>query len=182
VNFSSAADLGVLVVRCAVGVVFIAHGYNHVFGGGKIAGTAQWFESLGMRPGIVHAWLGSLTEIGAGVLLIAGLATPMACAGVVAVMVVAWITNHHKNGFFIFRPGEGYEYVMTLALTGFGLGAIGPGRWSLDYGLQLLYPPGWTGLMITAVGGLLTSTVLLATCWRPRANREACTEGRMSDE
>ncbi|OBF41890.1 DoxX family protein [Mycolicibacterium peregrinum] len=163
-----AVDLGLLVLRCAVGVVFLAHGYNHIFGGGRIAGTAQWFESLGMRPGIVHAWLASVTELGAGAMLIAGFATPLACAGVVAVMVVAWITNHRKNGFFIFRPGEGYEYVMTLVLTGIGLGAAGPGRWSLDYVAGLLYPPGWTGLLITAGGGLVMSAALLATCWRPR--------------
>ena len=34
------------------------------------------------------------------------------------VMTVAWIINHRKNGFFIFRPGEGYEYVMTLTAVG----------------------------------------------------------------
>ena len=46
-----AVDLSLLVVRVAVGIVFLAHGYNHIFGGGRIAGTARWFESLGMRPG-----------------------------------------------------------------------------------------------------------------------------------
>ena len=40
-------------------------------------------------------------------------------------MLVALITNHLKNGFFIFRPGEGYEYVLTLLLTGFALAGIG---------------------------------------------------------
>lgn len=167
-NAGGAVDLGLLVLRCAVGIVFIAHGYNHIFGGGRIAGTAQWFENLGMRPGIVHAWLASVTELGAGAMLIAGFATPLACAGVVAVMVVAWITNHRKNGFFIFRPGEGYEYVMTLTLTGIGLGGTGPGRWSLDHVAGLLAPPGWTGLIIAAGGGLVMSTALLAICWRPR--------------
>lgn len=168
---SDAADLGLLVLRCAVGVVVVAHGYSHIFGGGKIAGTAQWFESLGMRPGFVHAWLASLTELGAGVLLIVGFGTPLACAGVVAVMVVAWITNHLKNGFFIFRPGEGYEYVMTLALVAFALGGVGPGRWSVDAVIGAWYPPGWTGLLITTAGGLLSSTVLLMVFWRPRAGR-----------
>ncbi|MGV0879986.1 DoxX family protein [Mycolicibacterium sp. XJ883] len=180
-NVSSAADVGLLVLRCGLGVVFIAHGYNHIFGSGKIAGTARWFDSLGMRPGIVHAWLASLTELGAGVLLVAGLATPLACAGVVATMVVAWITNHRGNGFFIFRPGEGYEYVMMLALTGVCLAAIGPGRWSLDYVMQLIYPPGWTGLAITAVGGLLTSAVLLAACWRPRGEGQTPVESSRAD-
>lgn len=143
-NLNEAADLGLLILRFAVGVVFIAHGYSHIFGGGMIAGTARWFESLGMRPGIVHAWLASLTELSAGVLLIVGLAAPLACAGVVAAMVVALITNHLKNGFFIFRPGERYEYVMTLALVGFGLGSLGPGAWSFDYVTGLFYPPGLT--------------------------------------
>lgn len=100
-------DVGLLVLRLAAGGVFLAHGYNHIFGGGKIAGTGRWFESLGMRPGWLHAWTASLTEIGAGALLILGLLTPLAGGAVIGVMVVAWITNHLKNGFFIFRPGEG---------------------------------------------------------------------------
>src|ERR1022692_5273548 len=95
-----AVDLALLVFRVAIGAVFLAHGINHVFGGGKIAGTGRWFESLGMRPGRLHAWTASLTEVGSGALLVAGLVPPMAAAGVVGVMLVAWITNHAKNGFF----------------------------------------------------------------------------------
>ena len=61
-------------------------------------------------------------------MLILGFLTPLAAAGVIGVMVVALITNHLKNGFFIFRPGEGYEYVLTLMLTGFALAGIGAGE------------------------------------------------------
>ena len=110
----SSVNFALLVARIVLAGVFLAHGINHIIGGGKIAGTARWFESLGMRPGILHAWMASLTEVGAGVLLVLGLLTPVAGAGVVGVMLVAWITNHLKNGFFIFRPGEGWEYVMDL--------------------------------------------------------------------
>jgi putative oxidoreductase len=46
----SAADASILIFRIGLGVVFLAHGYNHIFGGGRIAGTARWFESLGMLP------------------------------------------------------------------------------------------------------------------------------------
>src|SRR3954466_3276295 len=113
---TTAADLSLLAFRAAVGVVFLAHGYNHIFGGGKIAGTGRWFESLGMRPGVLHAWLASLTEIGAGAMLVLGILTPVAGAAVVGVMTVAWVTNHLKKGFFIFRPGEGWEYVMMLTV------------------------------------------------------------------
>src|SRR6201986_3682524 len=98
---TSAVDIGLLILRCAVAAVCLAHGVNHIFGGGKIAGTGRWFESLGMKPGWLHAWTASLTELGAGGLLIIGFLTPLGGAGIVGVMLVAWITNHRKNGFFI---------------------------------------------------------------------------------
>lgn len=163
----TAADLALLVFRAGLGAVFLAHGYNHVFGGGRIAGTARWFESLGMRPGPLHAWTASLTELGAGALLLLGLATPLACAGVIGTMVVAWITNHLRNGFFIFRPGEGYEYVMTLTLAAIGLAGTGAGQWSVDHALGWFGPPGWIGLGIALVAGLGGASGLLALCWRP---------------
>jgi putative oxidoreductase len=161
-----AVDLAGLLLRLILGVTMIAHGYNHIWGGGKIEGTGRWFESLGLRPGIVHAWLASLTELGAGVMLILGLFNPVAAAGVVGVMTVAFLCNHRPNGFFIFRPGEGYEYVLNLAIAGLALGALGPGRWSLDrlIGHQ---PAGWTGLGITAVLGIGGALLLLAVFWRP---------------
>ncbi len=166
---SSAADLAVLVFRCALGAVFLAHGYNHIFGGGKIAGTARWFAGLGMRPGVPHAWLASLTELGAGVLLLLGLATPLACAGVIGTMSVAWVVNHRRNGFFIFRPGEGYEYVMTLTFAAVGLAGVGAGRWSVDNALGWFQPPGWNGLLIALIGGFGGAAGLLAVFWRPAA-------------
>ncbi len=163
----TAADVAVLVFRVAVGVVFVAHGYNHIFGGGKIQGTGRWFESLGMKPGILHAWFASLTEVGAGLLLIVGALTPLASAGVIGTMLVAWITNHLRNGFFIFRPGEGYEYVMTLTFAGVGLAGIGAGRISLDHTFNWFDPPGWVGFLIGIGAGVLGAAGLLITCWRP---------------
>ena len=158
---------GLLILRVAVGVVMIAHGYNHIFRGGKIAGTAGWFESLGMKPGILHAWLASLTELGAGAMLIFGFLTPLAAGGVVGVMLVALITNHLNNGFFIFRPGEGYEYVLTLLLTGLAIAAIGAGQWSIDNSIDSTWLAGWKGLAIGAVAGIGGGIALLAMFWRP---------------
>jgi putative oxidoreductase len=161
------ADLGLLVFRACVGVVFIAHGYNHIFRGGKVAGTARWFDSLGMRPGLLHAWTASLTELGAGVLIVFGFAAPLGAAGVIGTMLVAWVTNHARNGFFIFRPGEGYEYVMTLTACGVALGTVGAGGWSLDKALNWFQPPGWIGLVLSVGAGAAGAVVLLASCWRP---------------
>ena len=145
----SSFNMALLIARVVLGAVFLAHGINHIYGGGKIEGTGRWFDSLGMRPGILHAWMASLVEIGAGGLLVLGLLTPLAGAGVVGVMLVAWITNHLKNGFFIFRPGEGWEYVMVLTAMGVVVGTIGPGQWSIDGhigALQDLW--GWPGFGI----------------------------------
>jgi putative oxidoreductase len=157
---------GLLILRVTVGAVMLAHGYNHIFRGGKIAGTSRWFASLGMKPGWLHAWLASLTELGAGTMLVLGLLAPLASAGVVGVMLVAWITNHLRNGFFIFRPGEGWEYVMTLFMCGLTIGALGAGRFSLDHALDIA-STGWSGLAIAAGAGGGGAALLLAVFWRP---------------
>ncbi len=161
-------NLALLVLRCGLGAVMLAHGINHIFGGGKIEGTGRWFASLGMKPGILHAWLASLTEIGGGALLVLGLLTPFGGAAVVGVMLVAWITNHRGNGFFIFRPGEGWEYVMTLTLAGFAIAVLGAGEWSLDHVLEIDDDlMGTTGLLIALLAGAGGAAALLAAAWRP---------------
>lgn len=165
---SDAQNLGLLALRVAVGVTMIAHGYNHIWGGGKIAGTAGWFESLGMKPGKLHAWLASVTELGAGALLVLGLLMPLAGGASAGVMLVAWITNHRTNGFFIFRPGEGYEYVMNLFVASLALAFVGAGEWSLDHALDLAERfDGWTAVVIGLVVGVGGALALLAAFWRP---------------
>jgi putative oxidoreductase len=163
-----ALNLTLLIFRLAVGAVMLAHGYNHIWGGGKIAGTARWFGSMGMRPPLVQAWLASITEVAAGISLIMGFLTPFGSAGVVGTMTVAWIINHRGNGFFIFRPGEGWEYVMVLLVSGVMLGTSGPGQWSLDNAVGILDEiSGTTGLLLSTLLGAGGGLALLATCWRP---------------
>lgn len=161
-------DVGVLVLRVGVGVVMAAHGLNHIRGGGGIRGTARWFEDMGMRPGLLHAWAASVTELGAGALLVLGLLTPLAAGGVIGVMAVAWVTAHRRNGFFVFRPGQGYEYVMTLTLAAVSLAATGAGRLSMDRALGIFQPVGWTWWMTGVALGLTGATGLLLSCWRPQ--------------
>jgi len=169
-------------LRMATGIVFIAHGWNHMFGGGKIAGTARWFESLGMRPPLVHAWLASVTELGSGALVILGLLTPLGAGGIVGTMLVAWVINHRNNGFFIFRPGEGYEYVMVLTVVGIALGGIGAGPWSLDHLAGIFSPPGWAGLALTLAAGIGGSALLLATSWRPARSQASANSSAATDD
>ena len=85
-------DTALLLLRAALGMMIFVHGYNKAFRGGKLAGTGRWFESMGMRPGKVHATLAAGTEMGVGVLLVLGLLTQLAAAGLIALMVVAFWT------------------------------------------------------------------------------------------
>lgn len=159
-------DIAALLLRLVVGGTMIAHGWNHAFGGGRLAGTARWFESIGMRAGRLNAFAATVTELGAGLLLALGLLTPLAAAGVAGTMFVALVTNHLKNGFFIFRPGEGYEYVLMIIIVSCALGALGAGRWSVDHVLGLRVG-GWMGLSVAAGIGMIAALLILAAFWRP---------------
>ena len=157
-------DIGLAVLRIWVGFVIVAHGVNHAR---SLDGTANWFESIGFRSARLQALNSAVVEIGAGALLIAGLGTSLAAAGIAATMFVAFWTVHRANGFFIFRPGEGYEYVATLALAALAIAITGPGSASLDsvFGIADLLD-GWVGALIVG-GGLVGAVALLATFWRP---------------
>jgi putative oxidoreductase len=89
-------------------------------------------------------------------------------------MLVAFVTNHRDKGFFITaRPTEGWEYVVTLAVLSIALGAVGPGRWSLDHALDLSFPfePD-RALAVAAVVGIGGTILYLLTFWRPPAKAE----------
>ncbi len=159
--------LGLLVLRVSVGATMLAHGYNHIWGGGKIKGTAGWFASLGMKPGILHAWLASLTELAAGAALVLGLLTPLAAGALIGTMLVAFVTNHLHAGFFVFRrPTEGWEYLMNLIAALFAIACLGPGKWSLDdkIGFSL---HGWWGAVVAIVLGVGGAAGLWIVFWRP---------------
>ena len=80
------------------------------------------------------------------------------------------MTNHRKNGFFLSSKREGWEYVVGVALLAIALGALGPGRWSLDHAIGFSFPfQNGTALIITAALGLAGAAAFLAVFWRPPA-------------
>ncbi len=162
-------DLALLVVRLMFGVGLSLHGYNKIFGGGGLAGTGRWFGSLGMRWPAVQARVAATTEITAGLLFAAGLLTPFAAAGMIGVMLVAGWAAHRRNGFFIFRKGEGWEYVASIAVVAWAVATIGPGELSLDHALDLTWDAwdGWIGSAIAGVLGVGGALLQLAVCYRP---------------
>ncbi|MFF2511343.1 DoxX family protein [Streptomyces sp. NPDC058086] len=161
---SDADVAALLLVRVVLGIVMIAHGLNHWRGGGRIAGTARWFTGLGLRSGTLQAWMSVVTEVGAGALLIAGLLTPLACAAVISVMLVAGVLAHRPNGFFVFK--EGYEYVLVLAVVALALAVLGPGRLSVDHAGDIAVT-GWAGGGIALGVAVAATAGLLGVFWRP---------------
>lgn len=163
-------DVALLLVRLVLGATMIAHGVNHWVGGGRIAGTARWFSGLGLRNGTMQAWVSVVVEIGAGVLVILGLLTPLACAAVISIMLVAGLLAHRPNGFFVFK--EGYEYVLVLGVVALALAMIGPGDISIDAAADIAIV-GWTGGAIALGVGVVATAGLLAVFWRPQPQEVA---------
>jgi putative oxidoreductase len=164
----NAIDLGLLILRLVLGVTLALHGVAKYRGG--IHGVGRWFESEGLRPGILHAHLAASSEVVFGCAIAAGLMTPLACMGYMGVMIVAGWVGHRKNGFFIIK--DGWEYVFVLAAGAASLVLLGPGSWSLDSALGLAWSgSGW--FLLTVLGGVGSAIALLASFYRPKADEES---------
>ncbi|CAM4428774.1 Putative oxidoreductase MhqP [Mycobacterium basiliense] len=166
----TAYDVGLLILRLVLGLTLAAHGFNKFFGGGRIPGTARWFESIGMKPGTFHAAIAASTEVAAGLGLAAGLLTPIPAAGFVSLMVVAAWTVHRPNGFFIVK--EGWEYNLVLAVSAIAVATVGAGKLSLDwliFGRNWL--DGWAGLLVAVALGLAGAVGQLLIFYRPPAKQ-----------
>ena len=163
-------DVGLLILRLVLGVTMAAHGYNKFFGGGRIPGTARWFESIGMKPGKFHATVAATTEMSAGLGLAAGLLTPIPAAGFVSLMLVAAWTVHRHNGFFIVK--EGWEYNLVLALSAVAVATLGAGRLSLDWVIfGHNWMDKWPGLLLSLGLGLAGAFGQLLIFFRPPAKQ-----------
>jgi putative oxidoreductase len=145
-------SFGIAILRAVVGALFIGHGLQKLlgkFGGHGIEGTAGFFESLGLRPGKVHATAAGLAETGGGALLLVGAATPLGAAAVTGVMTVAVEKVHRPKGPWV--SDGGYEYNAVLMAAVFAITAAGPGALSLD---RRRWGTGWALAQLAAgVGG-----------------------------
>lgn len=154
------ADIGRLVTRGVVGGLVIGFGGRKLFGWFGGAGrerTAETFESFGYRDGRAMATLAGVTELGAGVGILTGLATPLAASALIGEMVNA-AAVHRRDG--LWAENGGYEYPLVLATTAACLAWDGPGSLSADRALgRERTGPAW-GLGAIAVGVASGATVL----------------------
>lgn len=126
-------NIGLLLIRLVIGVLFIGHGAQKLFGwfgGYGLKGTGGWFESIGMKPGVTMALMAGLTELVGGVLFALGLVTPLGGIMIAATMVIAIAKVHGANG--LWSTSNGYEYNLVLLAVTIGIALVGPGQYALD--------------------------------------------------
>src|SRR6478609_257262 len=107
---ANAVDTALLVIRVALGVVFVMHGWQKltVFG---YAGVTQMMGGLGITVPALSAALVIGAELVGGLALLAGVATRVAATILAFTMVVELMSVHLANGFFL---PTGFEYTFTL--------------------------------------------------------------------
>ncbi|MBO8177669.1 DoxX family protein [Aeribacillus pallidus] len=126
-------SIGLLIIRVVIGVLFIGHGAQKLFGafgGYGLEGTGQYFDSIGIKPGKTMALLAGLMEFVGGLLFALGLFTPIGALLIALTMVVAIAKVHGANGLWITQ--NGYEYNLVLLVVAIAVAFIGAGDYSLD--------------------------------------------------
>ncbi len=163
-TISPQTDVTLLILRVVFGLFFAVHGWGKLSSG--IAGTENWFGSIGMKWPRIQARMAAGTEILAGIALAIGLLTPIAAAGMVGVMIVATWVAHRKSGFFIYN--NGWEYTVSIAVVAIAIGISGPGRFSVDRALNLEIS-GWYGSILVLTLGFVGGIGQLLAFYRPPA-------------
>jgi len=120
------------ILRIAVGLILAGHGAQKLFGwfgGHGLSGTRDYLRSLGVPASNIMAALAAVLEFLAGLALALGLATPVAAAAIVSVLVAAMAVAHWPR-FWATRGGIEYPLVLAAIAALFGL--TGPGDYALD--------------------------------------------------
>jgi putative oxidoreductase len=127
------AGAGLSVIRILVGLIFMAHGAQKLFGlfgGYGLEGTGQWMESIGLAPGYLMALLSGSAEFFGGLALVIGLLARPAALALSVTLVVAIFSVHIGNGLFM--SNNGYEFALALLAGTLAVMIEGAGRFSLD--------------------------------------------------
>lgn len=158
-------DLGLFVLRLAVGVLLVMRGLQKLVGlfdGPGIDGFSQTLADSGFEQARALAIAGSMVELVAGVLLVVGLATPVAAAGLAGVVgmgIAVRLTGPDALPLF----GETTRGLETSILYLTILVAVlftGPGRWSVDRKWGWSYRPRFSGVV-----WLLIAAVVVGLVW-----------------
>lgn len=160
----TAISIGLLALRLVVGLAIAAHGSQKLFGwfgGGGITGTGDHFEMIGFKPGRLFAMAAGASEFLSGLLIAGGFLGPVGPALMLAVMIVAALTVHWKNGFF--AMSNGVEVPVLFAVAAVTLAFTGFGKFSLDAltGLDAQFTPAHAVIaLLLGVAGAVANLTL----------------------
>ena len=116
---------GATLLRVALGIMFIAHSVVLKYFTFTLAGTAQYFVSIGL-PAFLAYVVFALEAVG-GVLLVLGIRTRWVALGLVPVLLgAAWV--HVGNGWVFNAPNGGWEYPVFLIVISLVVAAQGSSR------------------------------------------------------
>jgi putative oxidoreductase len=155
-------DTGLLILRLVVGLVFVGHGAQKLFGwfgGPGMKGHIGFMEKLDVHPARFWAWVSALGEFFGGLGLALGLLTPLAATAIIGAMLVAMIRVNWPNGFW--NTNRGFEWPLVLATVAFVVGLTGPGFYSLDYAFglglpePLVYIVALLAMLVTVAGAVI---------------------------
>ena len=135
---SSTAGFSTLALRIPIGIIFMAHGSQKLFswfGGYGLEGTGQFFESIGLAPGVAMAFLAGSAEFFGGLFILLGLLTRPAALVLAFTMVIAIVSVHLPNGLFM--ADGGYEFGLALLAACVSLMLSGSGRIAIDSYLKM---------------------------------------------
>ncbi|WP_019637932.1 DoxX family protein [Paenibacillus fonticola] len=121
-------ELGLTLLRLSLGVTFLIHGFDKFQSG--IAGTAGFFESLGM-PGFA-AYVVALIELLGGIAMVLGLGTRIVAALFAIIMAVAIFKVKLAAGFLGNEQMAGYELDLALFVISVYLALKSKSFWALE--------------------------------------------------
>ncbi|HEY2063020.1 DoxX family protein [Amycolatopsis sp. NBC_01480] len=157
--------LGLLVLRLGLGVIMGAHGLQHLFGafgGPGVGGFAHVLEMFGYhKQTTLLSWITGVTEVAGGALVLVGLFTPLAAAGLLGVAANVVYAKFH-GGFFV-GDGKGFEFELLLGLVALALVFTGAGRISLERNTPWRKRPLPLGLVSLLLAAAASVVVIVLT-------------------